>query len=262
VPRKVRKSIKEEVVERMLPTMPPQIAGIGFALDEPYKCLYVGATSDKQMDTFLAYFHQTVGIQPVPMTPEAVVIQQLEMDPSAIPCLNFSPAMPDSEATGSVGQNFLTWLWHFLDQRNGLLPKTQLGEFSMMLDGPLVLVADGPGAHESAIRKGAPLASAEAKAALNVGKKVSRVKITLARGNDLWNATVDGESFAFRGAKLPDGEAMDPGSVFEERMTNLYVFQTVFFELFKTFVREVCNASGLEKAQAEAKKWVEAMPGK
>lgn len=262
VPRKVRKQIREEVTERLMPNMPPQLGGVPFAYDEPYKRIYVGATSDKQLDTFLAYFQQTLGFEPVPLTPEAVIIEQLDMDPTAVPALNFSPERTDGEGTGSIGQNFLTWLWYFLDQRKGVLPKTQLGEFGMMMDGPLVLVADGPGAHESAIRKGLPLVSAEAKAALRVGKKLSRVKLILARGNDIWSVTVDGENFVFRGMKLPDGEALDPGSVFEERMTNLYVFQTVFFELFKTFVREMMDDSRFAATEEGARAWVKSMPGK
>lgn len=262
VPRKVRKAIKEEATERLMPNMPPQLSGISFAADEPYKRLYVGATSDTQLDTFLAYFQQTLGFEPVPLSPEVLVIEMLGMDPAAIPCLNFSPTLPDSEGAGALGQNFLTWLWFYLDERRGVLPKTKLGEFGMMLDGPLVLVADGPGAHESAIRKGMPLVSAEAKAALTVGKKLSRVKVTLARGNDIWTTTVDGENFVFRSMKLPDGEAMDPGSVFEERMTNLYVFQTVFFELFKEFVRQATDSSKLAGLQKEIKDWVKNMSGK
>ncbi len=262
VPRKIRKQIKDEVAHRLLPIMPPQISGIPFVIDEPYKRVYVGATSDKQLDLFLAHFQQTLGFEPVPLTPEAIVVQQLEIDPAGLPCLNFSPNLPDSAAIGALGQNFLTWLWFFLDQRKGLLPKTQLGEFSMQLDGPLTLVADGPGAHESAIRKGLPTISAEAKAALTVGKKLARAKMTAARGNEIWTLAVDAENFVFRSVKLPDGEALDPGSVFEERMTNLYVFQTIFEELFKYYVREIGTPAKVASLQLEIKEWVKGLEGK
>ena len=262
VPRKVRKQIKEEAMERLLPKMPPQISGINLAVDEPYKRLYVGATSDSQLDNFVSYFHQTHGFDPLAITPESYLVEQLDMDPSSLPCLNFSSVQSDDEAMGGVGQDFLTWLWFYLHERSGVLPKTQLGEFGMMLDGPLVLVGDGPGAQESSIRKGQPLASPEARAALLAGKKVKRVKMTLARGNDIWTTSVDGEKFVFRGMKLPDGEALDPDSVFEERMTNIYVFLTVFFELFKHYVREVSDSSRLAVLQKEIKDWVKAMSGK
>ena len=262
VPRKIRKQIKEDATERLMPKMPPQITGIPFAYDEPYKRLYIGATSDKQLDTFMAYFHQTLGFEPVPLTPEVIVVQQMDMDPADVPPLNFSSRLNDGDAIGTIGQNFLTWLWYYLDTNKGVLPKTQMGEFGMLMDGPLVLVADGPGAHESSIRKGTPLLSAEAQAALSVGKKLNRVKITLARGDEMWICTVDGETFTFRSMKLPDGEALDPNSVFEERMTNLYVFQTVFFELFKYYVRQVTDADTRAALQKDIKSWVEGLPAK
>lgn len=261
--RKQKKQIKEDVTERLVPTMPPTLSGTHFVVDEGYKKLYVTATSDRQLDIFQAMFYQTVGIEPVPLSPEILAAEVSETELASLALLNFSSEIPDDVAGGTLGQSFLTWLWFFLEQNGGVLPKTQLGEFSMMIDGPLVFVSEGKGALESSIRKGLPTISAEAKAALTVGKKLKRAKVVLARGKDhQWQTTVDADSLVFRSMKLPEGEALDPASIFEERITNIYVFQTILTELFKKFVKEVSNPSRVAEIQKEAQAWVKAMSGR
>jgi hypothetical protein len=257
LPRKEKKRIKEEVTETLLLKMPPQISGIPFVIDQNDNRLYVGAPSDKQLDIFLGIFCETIGFEPVPLTPEITPTDIFKLNPDAVAPINFAPDLPDVEAGGTLGQNFLTWLWLYQEKNEGRLPKSQLGEFSLMLDGPLVFVADGPGAHESSIRKGLPTLSAEAKAALTVGKKLKQAKIILARSRaEVWSATLDANTFVFRSLKLPDGEALDPASIFEERMTNLYIFQTVFYALYKKFITDLVDADTAKKFQQEAKEWV------
>lgn len=263
ISRKQKKEIKQDVTERLLPDMPPTLSGIDFVVDEGYKKIYLTATSDKQLDTFLASFYQTVEIEPVPLSPEILAAEVSDGDPANIPPLNFSDSVPDNAAGGTLGQNFLTWLWFYLEQHGGILPKTQLGEFSMMIDGPLVFVAEDTGSLESAIRKGTPTMSAEAKAALTVGKKLKRAKITLARNKDeQWQTNIDADEFIFRGMKLPEGEALDPASIFEERITNIYVFQTVLTQLFKRFVEEMSQPGRAAEIQQQAQKWVQEMNGR
>jgi len=257
VNRKDRKTIKEDITQRLLPQMPPQLSGTHFVVDPSDSVLYVSATSQKQLDLFLAHFQKTIGFEPIPMLPEIIVADQFNADPHSIPALNFSPLLSDAEASGGLGQSFLTWLWFFQEERGGVLPATKLGEFGLSVDGPLVFVAEGPGAHESSIRKGMPTVSAEAKAALTVGKKLKRAKLILSRGRgEEWSVTLDADEFVFRGLRVPDGEAMDPGSVFEERMTSLYVFRTVFFALFQRFFHEMADTTKRTAFLKCAKTWV------
>jgi phage gp36-like protein len=260
--RRQRKEIKEDISQQLLPQMPPQLSGVPFVIDAAAKRLYLGAASDKQLEAFSAFFHQTIGFEPIPLTPEVLVVDQLESAPEEFSALNFSPDQPDSMAAGTLGQNFLTWLWFYLEEHEGKLPRTQLGEFSMVVDGPLVLVAEGPGALESAIRKGMPTISAEAKAALTVGKKLRQAKLIMARGNERWETTVDADSFVFRGMKLPEGEALDPGSIFQERINNIYVFETLFLQLFKYYLNQISDRANIQQIQAQAQNWVREMHGK
>jgi hypothetical protein len=261
--RKERKAIKEEVTQRLLPQMPPQLSGVPFTVDAPDSVLYVAAASQSLLDTFLGLFCKAIGFEPVALTPEVAAATLFDISPDSVPALNFSPELPDSQASGTLGQNFLTWLWFFQEERNGVLPQTKLGEFSLLVDGPLVFVAEGPGAYESTLRKGVPTISAEAKAALTVGKKLRRAKLVLARARgEQWSVTVDADEFVFRGLKVPDGEAMDPGSVFEERLGNLYIFQKVFLALFQRFLLEFREPGKVQGFQEKARKWVKERDGK
>ncbi|MCK5805375.1 MAG: recombination-associated protein RdgC [Lentisphaeria bacterium] len=261
--RKQRKTIKEDVTERLLPQMPPQLSGTYFTIDTSDNVLYVGAASEKQLEMFLGSFCDVIGFEPVPLVPEVVASEMFEIDPDSIPPLNISPEMGDGDAAGTLGQSFLTWLWFFQEQRGGVLPQSKLGEFSLMVDGPLTFVAEGAGAFESVIRKGMPTVSAEAKAALTVGKKLKQAKVLLMRGQgEEWSLTLDADNFVFRGLKLPEGEAMDPHSVFDERMTNLYTFRKVFFALFQRFLKEMGDEGARREFQESAKQWVRDRDGK
>lgn len=262
LPRKERKEIKQEVTDRLLPTMPVQLSGTSFVVDASDGKLYVGCSSDKQMDVFLAMFQETVGFEPIPLPPDIAANDLFGINPDTVPPVNISPALSDANAGGTLGQNFLTWLWHFQEANEGRLPKSQLGEFGILVDGPLTFVAEGPGAHESTLRKGLPTLSAEAKASLEVGKKLSRAKLVVARGNETWGGTLDADTFTIRSLKLPEGEALDPASAFEERMTHVYTYQTLVYNLFGLFLREMTDDEKRSQFANSAKKWVAAMDGK
>ena len=256
--RKEKKAIKDEIRERLLPNMPPQLTGTYVVIDKAEKKLYVSATSQRQLDLFLDFFRKALDVEPIPVTPESLATEILGTTPDDIPCLNISPDLPDgSDNNGGLGENFLTWLWFFQEERGGTLPTSQLGDFSLMIDGPLVMVADGGGALESAIRKGTPTISAEAKAALLVGKKLRQAKLILARGKgEEWSVTVNASDFVFRSLKLPEGETLDEASIFDERMLNLYIFNNVFRGLYQLFLKEMSDPEHAAAYQARAKEWV------
>ncbi len=263
VNRKERRRIKEDAVLRLLPQMPPQLSGTYFTVDASAKRLYLGAASDKQTENFLAFFSQTTGVEPVPLGPELAARELFEVNPDAAPPVNYSPELPDGNAGGTLGQNFLTWLWFLQEETGGTLPTTQLGEFSYMIDGPLSFISEGNGAHESTLRKGLPTLSAEAKAALTVGKKLKRAKIILARSKtEIWNVTLDADTFVLRTMKLPEGEALEANAAFEERVTALHIFQSLLYALFERYLKEVRDTTKFGALQKAVKQWVRDREGK
>jgi hypothetical protein len=140
--------------------------------------------------------------------------------------------------------------------RGGLLSLGALGQFGVMVEGPLMFVMEGSGAHETVLRKGEPLRSAEAKTALLGGKKLRSAKITLAREDEAWQATLRAEDFSFRGLKLPKGAPLDPVSRFQERMLALETFREAFLGFFDRFMDERADGAEWARTRADIHTWV------
>lgn len=260
VTRRIKKQIKEEVVERLLDQMPPTLSGIPFVYDQNENLLYVGTATQSSLDSFLAFFRDTTGIEAYPMTAEHLLLDEFSCSEDVIPRLNFTQNMNDAYAcNGTVGQDFLTWLLYISEAEGGMIDQDAQfgGPYGLGVDGPLLFVADGKGALESVVRKGLPTQSAEGQAALNVGKKLKQAKLLFGRGEDIWAFTFDSDLFAFRSLKLPDGEMLEPESAFQERVMNIGVIQNVLGELFHQYVETVRDSGRFEELQRDIKRWVD-----
>jgi hypothetical protein len=253
VPRKVRREIKEDIIEKRLPQMVPSISGMPLVIDQTDNTVYLGATSIRQIDNFLAIFNDSVGVAPIQMTAEEIMIEE-KFDPRKYMGMPLSDAEVDD--IYSPGRDFLTWLWYFSEEENGTIEVRDYGKFAVAIDGPLSFIADGQGAHESVVRKGNPLKSAEARAALNVGKKLKKAKLVICREDETWTTGFDADNFTFSSVGLPEGEEMDYASRFAERINNLHIFKNTFRTLFVEFLNQV-KADNWKDKLAVIKNWVE-----
>lgn len=252
----VRREIKKSVTERLLPKMPPTLKGLHFIYDAPGRLLYTTALSYKQLDAFQVGFSQTLGFGGVPVLPETASLQRRKKSiKDWAPC-SFAPEVEDEEVSHDPGLDFLTWLWFVSEGRGGMVKLDQLGDWAVLLEGPLTFVMEGAGAHEMVVRRGEPRVSAEAKAALLSGKKLRRAKLTLARGDQAWSCTFEGPTFTFRGLKLPDGEKLDAASKFQERMDQLGLFREALLSLFVRFCAERDDAKTWKATVADLQKWI------
>ncbi len=259
VPRKQKKMIKEDLQEKMIKDMPPSLSAIPFAVDANHGILYLGATSQSQIDSFLIYFYETIGFEPVPLYPEILAESVFGQDVDGIEPLIFTPEETLVDEVPTLGRDFTTWLWYFQEEEGGTFTVDNYGDFAIMIDGPLTFAAEGAGAMESVVRKGLPTISAEAKAALMVGKKLKSAKFTISRDKDVWTFGMDADSFVLRGMKLPDGEELDPMSHFQERMLFFNIFREAFLKLFDLFLQQVSDASQVENLNKSLSQWVENM---
>lgn len=251
-----RSEIRRSVESRLLPQMPPTLKGVPFVYDENAQLMYVGALSDSQLDAFQIYFTQTIGFGLIPVLPETASLKRSQANVKDWKPASFSPEVGDDELAETPGRDFLTWLWFVAESRGGMIKAGELGDFAVMIEGPLMFVMEGAGAHETTLRKGEPLLSAEAKTALLSGKKLRRAKITIARGDESWTFGFDADHFVFRGLKLPEGEKLDAVSRFQSRLALLDTFQNAFLSLFDRFVAERRDGKVWKDAQADIHKWV------
>jgi hypothetical protein len=253
---KTRAEIRKNVTDRLLPQMPPTLHGIEVVLDDREHVLYATATTDKQCDALTLEVQSALGIRLTPLGPAEAAFRRAGVDVNSLAPTSLSPECEDSQASGSVGQDFLTWLWFISERRTGGVRLGGGDEFGIMIEGPLVFVLEGEGAHEATLRRGSPMISAEAKTALLAGKKLRRAVVNLARGEELWRGTIDADTFVFRGLRLPKGEAVDRTGRFQERMLALRTFRETFFSAYEMFLAERATPSRWASTRAEIHEWV------
>lgn len=259
--RSEKKDIKDAIVSRLLPTMPPQLKGIPFVYDDRDGVIYAAALNEKQMDAFTIYFSQTLGFNLIPVLPETAAMKRLRVNVKEWSPTSFSPELEDSDAGQDPGEDFLTWLWFYSEERGGVATLGDLGEFAVMIDGPLHFILEGGGAHEAVLRRGEPRLSAEAKTSLLGGKKLKQAKLTLAQGDAQWSCTFTAAEFVVRGLKLPPLEKMDAVTAFQERMNQIGRFSEALLRLFDRFVEERNSVKQWKSTVADMHAWVTSRTG-
>lgn len=252
---KVKKQIREEAIEKYILKMPPALSGIPMVYEPHEKLLYVGASSRTQLDLFIEQFYQTTKVEPVQLTPGVLLERLFQSTEASFPVLTIG-GRPDPEPV--TGRDFLMWLW-FYSETVGKLEHPQYGEFDLMIEAPLVFIGDeAQGSGETTIKKGdSPLRSAEAKAAIAVGKKLKKAKLTLTRANQIWSGTFDADQFAFSSFKLPEGDALtNDDEVFAERVLNLSIFREAISSYFRKFA-DVMLGMEFPAFEKEIREWAQ-----
>jgi len=257
VNRQTRSEIKQQVIERLLPEMPPTLKGIDFCYDRSAGILYASAISEKQMDAFLVHFMKTTGIKLITVDPVSSAWQEAKCRADQWPLWSFTS---DQWADCSPGREFLMWLWFMSEAKGGYAELPGGGSFAALVEGPLLFDQEEQG--ETMVRKGEPMLSAETRAALLSGKKLRRAKLTLARGEETWSVTLDADEFIFRSLKLPKTEALDAAGRFQERMESLDTFRQAFFGLYTTFAKLRDHSASCQALGEEMTAWMLVRPSR
>jgi len=253
--RNEKSAIKKEVTARLLPTMPPTLSGIDIVCEPQGQFLYATATTDKQLDALRLSFRHATGLDIIPFTPESIAAKMLKTDIRDLPPASFSPEQADEMAEAHVGRDFLTWLWYFSEACGGIAD-LDAGQFSVAIEGPLCFMFEGAGAHETVLRHGQPLISAEAKTALMNGKKLKRAKVIFAREDTTWKLTLDADTFTCRSAQLPQGEDLDASSRFQDRILAIDTLREVLTGFYARFLQERMNTQEWQAIRDDIRKWV------
>jgi len=255
--REARARIKDGVIARLLPSMPPALKGIPVIYDGRDRILYAGAMSDKQSDALAVSFKAATRINLIQITPVTAALERNKVNAADFEPSSYSPECEDDSDNANPGRDFLTWLWFFSERKGGLI-ETEFGEFGVMIEGPLVFIHEGGGAHEAVLRKGAPLLSAEAKTSLLSGKKLRSAKIAFSHNEHSWQAVLDADSFVLRGIKLPQGDNVDAISRFQQRMMFLQTFRETLLTAYDRFLEARANKERWRAMQKEIQEWVAA----
>ena len=253
--RNERTEIKREIVNRLLPKMPPTLTGIDLAGDIQADWLVATAVSEAQVEAFTVHFRNTTGCDAIPVTAATIAARHRRFDVRDLPPSSFSPDVDDSEGGNHTGHEFLTWLWYMSEAGGGIV-EIEAGGVSILVEGPLTFFFEGGGAHETALRKGAPEISMEAKAAMLGGKKLRRAKLTLNCRDTTWSVNLDADGFALRGLKLPKVDNLDSISRFQERMLAILGLKTVLEQLYLRYLDTRTDSAAWDDTCTAIRRWV------
>lgn len=240
-----RAVIRKAVEERLMAGAQHTLRTIDIAFVD-HELVIATCTNDSQQDHMMLHWVQATGKTMLPVDIGTIYPGVKDWGPRS-----FTAELADYEADNMPGAEFLTWLWFLAEARGGMVKIGGLGDVAVMIEGPLVMGMEGQGAHEAVLRKGEPMLGGETKAALLAGKKLRRAKVTLARGDQSWVFTLD-HGMTVRGLRVPEGEKLDIASRFQERMSNVKVFEIMVGELVRRFAGERNDAEVVE----EIKAWV------
>jgi hypothetical protein len=255
--RRERTEMKQEIVDRLLPAMPPQLKGMTFTHRPGDSLLFAETLAEKQVDTFVSYLRDALGFPAQVLTPETLTLQVGHCDSQDWPPSSYSEDIDPDRVSPLAGHDFMTWLWHQSEINPNQVPAGKEGHAGVLLEGPLTLVMEGGGAHEISLRKGNPTQSAEAKACLLAGKKLRKATITLTRGEATWRMSLDGETLAIRSLKpiMAEG-SLDAVSRFQDRMQQVETVSRLLIGLFTSFVDERRDATAWPARVASMRAWV------
>lgn len=195
------------------------------------KELFVGTTAATAVDRLHTLFTQTFGFGFEIRGAGERAYQQAEVHqltrgvddatPSAfVP--GITPAalawLPDEASRDFLGNEFLLWLWYYLDAEDDTVTLADDSEVTAMVARNLVLECPrGQTGHESITSDG-PGKLPEARRAIQAGKLPRKMGLTLVRHDRQYEFTLHAESLAVTGAKLPAPEAEDDRARLEERV--------------------------------------------
>lgn len=239
ISRREKVEMKQEIVDRLLASMPPQLKGMTFVHRPGDGYLFSESLAEKQVDIFTSYLREALGFPPQVITPESWAMHSQHSDPNQWNPCSFSEEVEPERTSPLPGHDFMTWLWYQSETHTDKVPAGKEGHIGVLIEGPLTLVMEGGGAHEITLRKGNPTQSSEAKACLLAGKKLRKATVNLVRGEQVWRMTLDGETLAIRSLKplVPEGN-LDYVSRFQDRMLQVELVGQLLRGLYDSFVEE------------------------
>lgn len=128
---------------------------------------------------------------------------------------------PDEASRDFLGNEFLLWLWFVLDSEADTLALADKSEVTAMFARTLLLECPRGQTGKESITSDGPTRLPEAHRAVQAGKLPRKAGLTLVRHDQQYELTLQAETLAVSGAKLPPQEADEERARLEERVTQL-----------------------------------------
>jgi hypothetical protein len=162
----------------------------------------------------------------------------------------------DPSGHGYLGNEFLLWLWFFLDSEGDTLPLGDDSQLAVMLARTLVLDCPHAQSGNETIRSASPIQLPEARRAIQAGKLPRQAGMILVRHEQQYELTLQAESLTVSGAKLPANEEREERARLEERVGQLRHLLETLDLLYDAFLAR--RLSGEWKPELERmQKWLQ-----
>ena len=231
-----------------------------------------GATSLSQVDRLCSLFEQTFQKDLTCMTAGPRAFHLAEVQNATRQVDDASPSMflpgsstadvawiADETNRDFLGNEFLHWLWFVTDTDTDTISLLDGSEVTLMLARTLTLECPrGQTGHETFSHEG-PTRLPEARRAIQSGKLPRKAGLTLVRHDQQYEFTIQAETLAVSGAKLPPmpEDVTDARARLEERVTQIRELDETLNLLFDAFLR-VRLSSGWAESLVEMQKWLRA----
>jgi hypothetical protein len=163
--------------------------------------------------------------------------------------------VPDEGSRDFLGNEFLLWLWYMLDAEHDTLKLGDGSEAAVMVARSLALECPRGQTGKESITSEGPTRLPEALRAVQAGKLPRKAGLTVARHDQQYELTLQAETLAVSGARLPTPEAAEGRARLEERVGQLRHLLETLDLLYDAFGRlRVSDVWGKELAKIQ--KWL------
>ena len=235
--------------------------------DGPANELLVGTTSMTVLDRLVTLFHQTfdrkfdllgAGRQAFA---QAEATNQARAVDDAVPTVfvhgqgNQIAWVPDENNRDFLGNEFLLWLWFYLENEADTIKLMDDTEVTAMVARSLLLECPRGQYGRESISSEGPAKLPEVQRAIQAGKLPRKMGLTLVRHEAQYELTLQAETLAIGSARLPAAEAEDDRGKLEERVTQLRHLLETLDLLYAAFLQRRLGDPWIKEA-SRMKKWL------
>ncbi|HEY8748502.1 MAG TPA: hypothetical protein VIM11_11040, partial [Tepidisphaeraceae bacterium] len=234
--REVKDSIQGKIDEELRSGKFRRSRLLPILWDVPSSILYSPA-SNANFEKLAEIFERTFGLELNPLSAGQLALRKLEAigrrreyedarPTRFVPGPTGEGEYPDypwvakgPEPKDFLGNEFLLWLWHEADHRNGTIKTEDAGEVTIYIDKALDVDCAYGQTGKDFIRGDAPSRMAEARDALRSGKVPRKAGFVIDAFRQQFMFNLNAETMALSTVKLPEVEdAETPRVLFEERI--------------------------------------------
>jgi hypothetical protein len=163
--------------------------------------------------------------------------------------------VPDENSRDFLGNEFFLWLWFELDGDSDTIALPDGSEVAVLLTRTLVLECPRGQTGRETISSDGPTRLPEARRAVQAGKLPRKLGLVLSRHDHQYELTLQAETLAVTGCKLPAPEAVEERARLEERVTQLRDLVETLDLLYDAFGRKRAS-DDWPKELARMQKWL------